>query len=209
MNIISKKKFIKVTLLVTILITLNTNFSFGQKVTKLSTPIKAKSVNNWFIYKDFELEERLMPTSEDDLIIIGYQAWVFQVKKNDTIGFISLKGIQRNSVTTPLIEMVAEKSNKLEEEEIARKQMEGLQLQFEKEGQDLIKKFGRTIGFKIFLHSYWIGMTKEMAELSLGAPDKINRTVTSTTQNEQWVYEKYDIYLYFKNGILESFQDTR
>jgi len=54
-----------------------------------------------------------------------------------------------------------------------------------------------------------IGMTERQARLSWGQPDDINRTVTSETRNEQWVYgdgpEKS--YLYFENGELTTYQN--
>ena len=52
-------------------------------------------------------------------------------------------------------------------------------------------------------------MTHEMARYSVGDPDKINRTVTATITKEQWVYGSIDLFLYFNNGVLESFQDAR
>lgn len=59
----------------------------------------------------------------------------------------------------------------------------------------------------IFKHSFTIGMTTDMVVLSIGFPDDINRTITAHYEHEQWVYRDYDMYLYFKNGILTSWQD--
>jgi len=43
-------------------------------------------------------------------------------------------------------------------------------------------------------------------EVSLwGKPEKINRTITQYSEREQWVYGQGQ-YLYFKDGILTSFQ---
>lgn len=50
-----------------------------------------------------------------------------------------------------------------------------------------------------------IGMTTEMARLSWGEPNDINRTVSTYGTREQWVYSGN--YLYFKNGKLTSWQD--
>jgi hypothetical protein len=44
-----------------------------------------------------------------------------------------------------------------------------------------------------------------MATISLGSPNKVNRTVGAWGAREQWVYET--IYLYFENGVLTSYQD--
>lgn len=51
----------------------------------------------------------------------------------------------------------------------------------------------------------YIGMTKEMVLMSWDKPEKINRDVGSWGVDEQWVYG--DVYLYFRNGKLTSFQD--
>jgi len=52
-----------------------------------------------------------------------------------------------------------------------------------------------------------IGMTEEeVINSSWGEPQSKNRTVTSISVREQWVYPNYK-YLYFKDGILISFQD--
>lgn len=48
-------------------------------------------------------------------------------------------------------------------------------------------------------------MTEEMATISLGMPNDVNRTVGSWGVHEQWVYD--NIYLYFENGKLSSYQN--
>ncbi len=53
-----------------------------------------------------------------------------------------------------------------------------------------------------------IGMSKEMVIASLGEPIRINRTVTSNTTVEQWIYQGR-MYLYIENGVLNSYQDTQ
>jgi hypothetical protein len=50
-----------------------------------------------------------------------------------------------------------------------------------------------------------IGMTKEQVRVSWGKPERVNRTVTSRSNHEQWVYG--GAYLYFDDDILTSFQD--
>ncbi len=53
-------------------------------------------------------------------------------------------------------------------------------------------------------------MTREMAIASWGHPEDINRTVSASGVGEQFVYGE-DIsnrrYVYFKDGILTSWQD--
>ncbi|WP_115098956.1 tetratricopeptide repeat protein [Paraburkholderia lacunae] len=52
-----------------------------------------------------------------------------------------------------------------------------------------------------------LGMTKQEALASKwGRPERINRTHTASGTDEQWVYGGGN-YLYFRNGILESFQN--
>lgn len=62
------------------------------------------------------------------------------------------------------------------------------------------------------------GMTKEEVILSWGDTSNKNKTVTAFGESEQWVYDKFITegnnisnreYLYFENGILDSWQFTR
>lgn len=69
----------------------------------------------------------------------------------------------------------------------------------------LVSKYGSVNGERVFAGKIWLGMTKEMAEDSWGKPSDINRTVGSWGVKEQWIYS--DAYLYFDNGILNSWQD--
>jgi hypothetical protein len=68
----------------------------------------------------------------------------------------------------------------------------------------LYAKFGQLIGDRLINGEYWIGLTTEMAEISLGSPRNNNKSVGKCGVNEQWVY--YKDYLYFENGILKSYQ---
>ena len=72
---------------------------------------------------------------------------------------------------------------------------------------ELAERFGDEVASKILRDRYWVGMSHLVAVASLGMPDAINRTVTSTIQSQQWVYRERDLYLYFENGMLVSFQD--
>lgn len=53
----------------------------------------------------------------------------------------------------------------------------------------------------------FIGMTKDELLFVAGDPDNINRTVSSGSVTEQWVYNRYNQYYYFHNGELRSWQD--
>lgn len=55
-------------------------------------------------------------------------------------------------------------------------------------------------------HIIRMGMTTYEAEISMGKPEDINRTVTAYGVHEQWCYPN-GVYLYFDNGILTSWQD--
>lgn len=52
-----------------------------------------------------------------------------------------------------------------------------------------------------------IGLTAEQVRTSWHEPDHINRTVSASGTDEQWVYGGY--YLYFDNGILRSWQELQ
>lgn len=57
---------------------------------------------------------------------------------------------------------------------------------------------------------FFIGMDKEQIRVLLGEPDNINRTVTKNGVSEQWLYGNPGFgakYLYFEDGIFESWQD--
>lgn len=54
------------------------------------------------------------------------------------------------------------------------------------------------------------GMSKDEVRMSWGRPYSINRTVTSSSAHEQWVYgDEYNkkTYLYFDNNVLTAWQD--
>ena len=71
----------------------------------------------------------------------------------------------------------------------------------------LQKKYGSVIANKISRGQIWIGMTDDMARNSMGRPDDINKTVNRWGVSEQWIYDKKDMYLYFDDGILTSWQE--
>lgn len=75
--------------------------------------------------------------------------------------------------------------------------------------QELLKKYPKEIADKILKKEIWIGMTREMCIDSWGKPEDINRTITTSTSSEQWVYDRWQgrIYLYFSDGKLSGYQD--
>lgn len=77
-----------------------------------------------------------------------------------------------------------------------------------KEKAALILKYGEDNAFRISIHIVAIGMTDEMVKLSIGTPEKINKTEMTNHISEQWVYnnDKYK-YLYFEDGVLKTIQN--
>jgi hypothetical protein len=51
------------------------------------------------------------------------------------------------------------------------------------------------------------GMNPEQVRAAWGRPERINRTVVPGHTTEQWVYG--ETYLYFDDGLLTSWQDSR
>lgn len=59
----------------------------------------------------------------------------------------------------------------------------------------------------IVKHKVMTGMNPEQVRAAWGRPEHINRTVIPGRTTEQWVYG--DTYLYFDDGLLTSWQDSR
>jgi PBP1b-binding outer membrane lipoprotein LpoB len=52
-----------------------------------------------------------------------------------------------------------------------------------------------------------VGMDKLQLIISMGYPDKINKTTNSYGTSAQWIYRDLDVYVYLDDGIVTSFQD--
>jgi hypothetical protein len=72
----------------------------------------------------------------------------------------------------------------------------------------LMESFGAVTSKKIANGEYWIGMTDKMAIESLGKPSDNNKSVGSWGTHEQWIYKGKNLYLYFENGVLASYQEN-
>ena len=140
--------------------------------------------------------------SGDSVELLGYADDYWFVKWNDITGYLARVYLNESETTKAVKELFIKKNQERLKLEI---------FQDEKNQQEyknrLIKKYGKTNGERVYNGYYWIGMTDEMAIESIGKPLKINKTVGSWGVHEQWVYN-YDLYLYFENGILESFQNS-
>ena len=145
-------------------------------------------------------------TIGDKVTLTDYESGYWIVKKDNKVGYLS--DLYFN--VTPEIEAFKERLSQLDKE---RKEFELTEkarlekLNEEKQKQKIIDKYGKEVGNKLINGYYWIGMTDDMAEISLGKPIKINKTVGSWGVHEQWIY--YNKYLYFENGVLSSYQNTR
>lgn len=69
------------------------------------------------------------------------------------------------------------------------------------------KDWSRDYCDAIVKHKVLTGMDTEQVRIAWGKPEHINRTVIPGHTSEQWVYG--DTYLYFDDGVLTSWQDTR
>ncbi|MEZ4653753.1 MAG: hypothetical protein R3E12_09215 [Candidatus Eisenbacteria bacterium] len=73
--------------------------------------------------------------------------------------------------------------------------------------RQLLAKWGEPTASRIMNNQIWLGMTTDMAHEALGSPTDVNASVGSWGRHEQWVYDRFDLYLYFENGILTSWQE--
>lgn len=76
----------------------------------------------------------------------------------------------------------------------------------EKQLEKDISNFPSNIQNLIKQRKIQIGMTDEQILLSWGNPDRINKSVYLWGIHEQWVYGY--TYLYFKDGVLQSYQTS-
>lgn len=135
----------------------------------------------------------------------------YKVLYKNEIGYIQESWVNDNIDTYKFKDKIKEEWKKEElirlQEQVLLEQKEVNKLELEQKiiDQKNIKKYGKETYNKLKKGLFWIGMTKEMAILSLGYPNDINKTVTRTHISEQWVYT--NTYLYFENGILESYQN--
>ncbi len=148
------------------------------------------------IFATFNEEKEVVILDYSDLYfgvcsdgICGYMSEIWLKKSQEIEKFVSAKNFEKQE----LKRLQTERESKAEKAKW---------IELEKR---YIKKYGEKDYSKMKQGYYWIGMNKEMATISLGSPNKVNRTVGAWGVKEQWVYET--IYLYFENGILTSYQD--
>ncbi len=146
----------------------------------------------------------------DTVILTDFQNDYWIVNKGYFFGYLSELYINETKEVKVFKQELERKNEKYRIKK--EKEQENLRMLEEKQKlnqyrQKILKQFGNVTGQKLLDGYYWIGMTDKMATISLGEPRNINRTVGSWGVHEQWVY--YSIYLYFENGILKSYQNSR
>lgn len=141
---------------------------------------------------------------DKEVTILDYFDGYFGVCTDSICGYMSDLWINQNNKINEFIRLKEDEKKELErlenEQKIKIQKDEWAELE-----KKYIKKYGQTTYSKLKQGYYWIGMTRELATISLGSPNDINRTVGSWGVHEQWVY--YNLYLYFENGILTSYQN--
>lgn len=70
-----------------------------------------------------------------------------------------------------------------------------------------IKLYGKNTAFRMLEGDIYVGMTKKMVLASLGEPYEINSIRTANVRKEQWIYKRYNRYLYFTGNKLTAIQD--
>ena len=151
------------------------------------------------------LGELIIRLNEDkEVVIMDYEDGYFSVCTESVCGYMNDFWIKKD-------DKIEEYINVKEKEEIELRRLEREQKlknqkdEYAKLEMNYIKKYGKETYNKLKQGYYWVGMNKKMAIISLGRPNDINRTVGSWGVHEQWVYD--NLYLYFENGKLTSFQD--
>jgi hypothetical protein len=169
--------------------TLNATVSSGAKLKKSPNP----------------LGELITVLTEDKkVIILDYKDGYFGVCTESICGYMSDVWIKRNDKINSFIQTKIAEEKELKRLETERK-LKTQQEQYAKLEKQYIAKYGQNTYEKLKQGFFWIGMNKEMATISLGSPNDVNRTVGTWGVHEQWVYD--NLYLYFENGKLTSYQN--
>ena len=134
----------------------------------------------------------------DTVEVLFYKLAYYRVKVNGRYGY--MKSVPSTIPQHSLDSIVMAQKAKTEEKSL--KYAKGRKA-------DLIDKYGEKVANRIMGGEVWVGMTDKMAHDSWGKPDKINKSGSEYGSREQWVYRTRDVYLYFTNGKLKSFQDYR
>ena len=143
--------------------------------------------------------ELIIRLNEDkEVVIMDYKGGYFDVCIDSVCGYIHDFWIKKDFKINELV-----RKKETEEKELKAKNKKAEYAELQKKH---IKKYGQKTYNRLRKGDYWLGMTKEMAVISLGSPKKVNSNVGSWGNHEQWVYNN-NIFLYFEEKILTSYQD--
>jgi len=154
----------------------------------------------------------------DTVKIFNWKYWDLLVEyHNGKYGYIGQFYLLKNDKLNEFLysleaKATQDRTKELEKESHQRNslQKQAIEQQNQKRISDIKSKFGKygsQIVQDIINKKIWIGMSSEMAVASWGEPERINKTVNADGVKEQWVYGRD--YLYFKSGLLETFQVSR
>ncbi|MCF0070241.1 hypothetical protein LZD49_07140 [Dyadobacter sp. CY261] len=142
-------------------------------------------------------------------LITGFISEMFINETDDIKRYkIALKGRQ-NDLKQQLADNKASELRKKEEDRelLLQKIEKEIEVEAALWRKKMIGKYGKTVGQKVIDGYYWVGMSAGMARDGLGDPMSINKSVGNWGIHEQWVYP--DMYLYFENGKLASYQNSQ
>ena len=140
-----------------------------------------------------------------DVVVLDFSdVYIYKVSTNGNIGYMPSNEFPVDNRLKKL-----GWQDQLEREQEERQRAKKAEEESEVRRQRLIKKYGIKVASRLMEEKIWIGMADTLMRESFGEPDSVNRTVTSTTISEQWIYrsESNTYYVYFENGILTSWQE--
>lgn len=150
-------------------------------------PVKINNMGGTLRDKPTGIEIARIPSGDTIFVFDWYEEPYFKASYKDKVGYISYVSFTENKKISDLMYKNLAKENP----KLAR----------------LSQKYGKPIANRLIKGEYWVGMTSEMAKESVGFPSDINKSTGSWGIHEQWVYDKKNLYLYFENGKLTSFQN--
>ena len=156
------------------------------KISMIGGRLRDKPSSNGNVIVDLE-------ENDEVLIYDWFQKPYVKASYEGEVGYISYGSLKENQFVRQIKSQIQEKEfQKIQENspKLAR----------------LIKEYGESTANRLIDGEIWIGMSDEMAREALGRPNDINRTTTSYSVREQWVYPNGK-YLYFEDGVLDSWQD--
>lgn len=153
----------------------------------------------------------------DIVKLLDYTGHYWLISKEDASGYVMDIMIDENEEARKYKSAIEKKTKdaainaELEKMAAEKQASDKLKKQTEKEIEEwkkgVIAKYGNKVGQKLVDGYYWVGMTAEMARVSLGEPETINKSVGTWGVHEQWVYGS--IYLYIEKGKVASYQNSQ